>query len=142
MKTKLTAFEEAEGAIERAIYAIPETETKSLITALVTYYKEGGAFEDLREALVKAAEDTFEEAEEIFSRKTETKTTTQDFETAICALLCEIENGPVEASVYEAREIFEKAARALFANLQIGENETGEIVSAVIKQFDIFENIE
>ncbi len=74
MEKKLTAFEEAEGAIERAIFAIPETETKSLITALVTYYKEGGAFEDLREALVKAAEDTFEEAEEIFGRETKPET--------------------------------------------------------------------
>ena len=70
-----------------------------------------------------------------------TETTTQDFESALCGLLCEIENGPVETLVYGARENFEKAARALFANLQIGENENAEIVSAVIKQFDIFEDI-
>ena len=68
-------------------------------------------------------------------------TTTQDFESALCGLLCEIENGPVKTAIYGARETFEKAARALFANLQIGENETEEIVSAVIKQFDIFEDI-
>ena len=61
------------------------------------------------------------------------KPETPDFATALCALLCEIENGGAEtdSAIWEARNVLENSARASSA----------AIAKAVVKQFDIFADI-
>ena len=137
MQNENENFKIAEANLIEAIRQIPETEIRIFKVAFAAYQNEGGEFEDLQASAIAAIETL------IFDSGIETETTTQDFEGALCELLCEIESGgaEIDSSVWEARRNFEKAARALFANLQIGENETGEIVTAVVKQFDIFEDI-
>ncbi len=57
----------------------------------------------------------------------------EDFATALCNLLCEIENGGASEEISKARSKLEKAARA--------SNESGATLKAVIELFDIFEDI-
>ncbi len=129
------AFENAEQAIFEAIKAIPETESDNLLAALQTYYEGGGDWVDLREALGKAAEDTFEVTAK-GPRETKPETEPQSFANALCALLCQIENeGGGSEAVLQAVANIETAARAAY------ENAGGETLKAVIEQFDIFQDI-
>ncbi len=60
----------------------------------------------------------------------------EDFATALCALLCQIENeGGGSEAVSKTREELETAARAAF------EKEGGETLKAIVEQFDIFQDI-